>query len=218
MITVTTELEYVDGGLIRICKPIAIDDTMVYPLIYPEGLGPISPGEQNILIVKFPRTKAPFGINTKAHLLSLSLGKDYENNPTWDHLTILDACLETLVTEKIPGGQYVPMVQFSKIMKDGELVENREYGPHYTLGLQRAGTGYKVESDSHKGKFIEGFDLEGTIHPQSSVSTAAVFRYLVKKPDGTVTCRPKLLKYKVHDDVDATDIEFQDVARTFELL
>lgn len=165
------------------------------------------------LKIKFPKCRLPYGMNTQAHLMDVTLGsKDhYKENPVYLKLAELDGRLQDLVDRKLTaeGVEYSPIVQFSKKKVNGELVDNLEYGPHFSIGLRKLASGYLYYLDGVKGRYHDLLDAEGTFHPGSLIQPVCCLNSLSHHIEtGKVQCRPKLIMAKVFED--QLDVEFDD--------
>ena len=210
MTTIVIDLQNVETSEIRIGTPTTNDDGYsIYPLKYGT--------DGKDLVIKYPKTRVPFGISTKGKLLSLSLGKEYENNDTYTKLNELDEFFHG-VSQKI-SGEYESMVEFSKHYNENkELVVNEKYGPHYNLSMYKFGDLWKFAVDGESKNTYDDLDVEGIIHPGAILTCAARMTSMVKSPEDKVTVRPKLLKIKVSEfasDIDMSEsnnvTEFQDL-------
>ena len=198
--SIIIDLEKINISDIRVGMPIPNDDGMcIYPIRYGS--------DAKELIIKFPRTRAPFGINEKAKLLSLSLGEKFNENPVYLKLMELDAFFGGIV-ENISDATYKSLVEFSMSKnKDGNLVINNKYGPHYNLSVFKYKNLYKFLVDGEDKNTFDDIDVMGFVHPGASLKCAAKLTSMVLKADGEVVIRPKLLKVKV---IEMEDINMEE--------
>jgi len=228
MSTLVFDLKYPEKFLfenVKVGKPETYGDTQSYPLMYyntstnTEGIISI---DFHPFIFMFGKTRAPFGVNTKAHLVDLTLGSkdNYEENPMYEFLSKWDGCLQDIVDTKLTGVDFEPTIQYSKKKVDGELVENRDHGPHYTIGLHKRpnrsdGTfKYLFNVQGESGRLHEVFDAEGMISPGALIQPAC-FMHSISVTKDVARCRPKLQAVKICDNI---EINFDDDVRVFEEL
>lgn len=209
--SIILDLKDVNVSQIRVGSPVVNSEGLnIYSLKYGT--------KAKDLIIKFPRTRVPFGINDKINLLSLSLNKNYKENEVYNKLQEIDNFFYEL-TSKIPDSEYQPLVEFPMNKdKNGELVINEKHGPHFNLSVYKFGDIYKINVDGVAKNTFDVIDVQDYIHPGASISCAARFCSMVQKENGVFVIRPKLLKIKVaeQEDIDMTEeakeeIEFTDL-------
>lgn len=195
-------------------KPLLYDDKgLLYPLKYR------SDGEVCDILFMFPKTRASYGLNTKAHLVDLTLGSkdNYKENPLWEFLSTFDTKMTELLQSKIPDVEYDPMVQFSK-KKDaeGNLQDNLEYGPHYTIGLVKRSNRYIMNVHGEKARSFDIFDVEGMLSPGVQVQIAATIGGVYVNEQKVGRIRPKL--HTLRNSWFDIDVHLEDHLVTFQEL
>jgi hypothetical protein len=144
------------------------------------------------------------------------------DNPLYQFLQSFDSRLKDMTMEKLKDVQYEDIVQFSKKRdSEGNLSENLEYGPHYTVGLQKRANNYilKVDGESDTGSSRWSypiFDIEGMLSPGALVQVAATIGGLYVNEQKVGRVRPKI--HTLKNCVNDIDISFQDQDQEFQEL
>lgn len=196
-------------------KPVLYDEKgLLYPLKYRNDEGVC-----DIMFV-FPKTRASYGLNTKAHLVDLTLGSkdNYMENPMYEFLSVLDVEIEQMISKKIPDVlQYEPIVQYSKKRDEaGRLIPNLEYGPHYTVGLLRRSNRYLLKVDGQSARSWDLFDVEGMLSPGALVQVAASIGGVYVNEQKIGRIRPKI--HTLKNCANDIDINFQSQDYVFQEL